>query len=235
MRKYKMQLVDLLTDEIVQTSGGVVYVAANGDAQKVTLYNANGSAKSNPVSLNNGSIEFYTADSVAKVDLYIQAPGGQGIVRKNVLPSGDASLKYVRSTNSILVIPFAIADTTANTETTTGFVHPSKGGVLPDVAVEVLTSDSGMTIDVGTLSTDSGDADGFIDGISLTSTGIVKATLTNGSVTKGALLKVQDSANAGDAAPEMNVSMQGKAITYTLSSSTDTGEGFIKLPVQCAV
>ncbi len=235
MRKYKMQLVDLLTDEIVQTSGGVCYVAANNDAQKVTLYNADGSAKSNPVALNNGSIEFYTADAVGIVDLYIQAPNGQGIVRKSVRPSGNASLKYVKSINSMLVIPFSIADTAANTETNTGFIVPSKGGVLPDAAIEVLTVDSGMTIDAGTLASDSGDADGFIDGASLTTSGIVKASLANGAVTKGALLKVQDSANAGDAAPEMNVSMQGKTITYTLSSSTDTGEGFIKLPVHCAV
>jgi len=232
MRHFRMQLVDQ-NGAAIQTSGGKAYVATNGDAAKATLYTETGAALANPVSLTNGILEFWVADAVTKVDLFIQAPSGHFIVTKNVLASGPNSLMVDTSrVLTTMVIPFAIGDTTANTETSTGFTVPTKAMVLPTAsAIDVLTADSGMTIDVGTLSTDSGDADGFIDGISLASATMVKATNANGAVTLGALLYVQDSANAGDDFPEANISMQGKTITYTLSASTDTGEGFIFLNI----
>ena len=237
MKHYHIQLTSGYNGAAVIAAGGTCYVAVAGGARKVTLQNKDGSAKANPVALVNGAIDFYTADSVSKVDLYIQAPNGSGKVQKNVTPSGDSSLPiYSGGINSALVIPFSIFDTTANVETATGFVCPTKGAVLPMPSVDVLTVDAGMTIDVGTLSSDSGDADGFIDGVSLASAAtLTKASVANGAITLGVLLWAQDSANAGDEAPEMNVSMSGKGITYTLSASSDTGEGFIRLPVQLGV
>lgn len=236
MRHFKMQLVDQ-NGKLISLSGGVVYVAEAGGAAKVDLLTATGGAASNPSALTNGKIEFYVDEAIATVDLYGISPTGHAFIAKGIAPSGPNEIRVDTSrADTTLVIPFSIDDTSANTETDTGFDVPTYGAVLPMVAgVDVLTVDSGMTIDVGTLSSASGDADGFIDGISLTTAGSVKATLTNGSVTLGALLKVQDSANAGDAVPEANTNSSGKSITYTLSSSTDTGEGFIKLPLQLNV
>lgn len=232
MKHYNFQLVDTATKAAIQTAGGKAYVAVNGDAQKVALFNKDGGSVANPVALVNGVVDFYVADAVNKVDLYIQAPSGHFIVTKGMEPSGPNSLFVDKSkAETLMVIPFSIADTVANTETNTGFVHPTRAAVLPSPLVEISTLDSGITIDVGTLSTDSGDADGFMDGVSVASAGIAKASAANGATTLGVLLFVQDSANAGDKAPEANVSMQGKAITYTLSAGADTAEGFILLPV----
>lgn len=232
MRHFSIQLIDSQTKQAINIAGGKAYVTAAGSIAKATLYTKAGAALANPVALNYGMIDFHTADAVALVDLYIQSPTGHFTVVKAVLASGPNAIYIDRSQlYTVMVIPFSIADTTAATETSTGFICPTKGIILPQGAgIEIVTVDSGMTIDVGTLASDSGDADGFIDGISLTTAGLVKATLANGAVTLGALLKVQDSANAGDAAPEGNVSMSGKTITYTLSASTDTGAGFIKIP-----
>lgn len=233
MRKYRMQLIDRVTGEAISTAGGKAYVAVNGDAAKATLYTAAGASLANPVSLNNGLLEFYVADSVAQVDLYIQSPTGHFVVLKNVYASGPNSIFIDKSlVNTTMVIPFAIGDTAAATETSTGFAVPTNAMVLPTgVGIEVLTVDATETIDVGTLSSDSGDADGFIVTASVATAGVVKASLANGAVTLGALLKVQDSANAGDAAPEASVAASGKTITYTLTAGTDTAEGFIKLPI----
>lgn len=234
MRHFKMQLIDAITQKSIQSAGGVVYVAANGDLAKATLYDADGAAASNPSALTNGVIEFYTADTVDNVDLYIQAPSGHFVVVKGIFASGPNAI-YIDKTKleTTMVIPCAIENTAAATETNTGFSIPTKGIVTPvGVGFETVTIDSGITIDIGTLSTASGDADGFIDGVSVATAGFVKGTLTNGSVTLGALLKVQDSANAGDAVPESNTTMAGKAITYTLSSGADTAEGFILLPIR---
>lgn len=233
MKHYSIQLIDTVSGKSIDGSGGKAYVAKAGDAQKETLYTKAGGALANPITLTNGKLDFYVADSVISVDLYVQAPGGHFIVARGVVPSGESiSIDKGRS-DTVYVIPFAIADTSAATETSTGFAIPSNGMVLPTgVGVDVSTADSGITIDVGTLSTDSGDADGFIDGVSVASAATAKASLANGATTFGVLLYVQDSANAGDKAPEANVSMGGKTITYTLSSGADTAEGFIKLPVR---
>lgn len=238
MRHYKIALAKSGgLGEAIKTAGGKVYVTTAGGTAKLALTDKTGAALTNPVSINYGIIEFYTADTVPAVDLYGYGPTGHAIMAKNVKPSGDNEL-FVNTSGLIttLVIPFNIADTTATTETSTGFVIPTGAGVVPmPVSVDVATADSGITIDVGTLSTDSGDADGYIDGISVASATTVKATLTNGSVTLGALLKVQDSANAGDAVPEAGFTMGGKTVTYTLSSGADTAAGFIKLPLALPV
>lgn len=237
MRKFRVQLVDQVTGAAITTAGGKAYVAINGDAAKATLYTAAGAALTNPVTPTNGIIEFYTADAVSIVDLYVQSPTGHFVVVKNVIASGPNSIFINRGlVESLMVIPFAAADQTAATETNTGFSVPTNGMVLPGgMGLEVLTVDATETIDVGTLSSASGDADGFIVGASVATAGVVKASLANGAVTLGALLKVQDSANVGDAVPEASTASAGKAITYTLSAGSDTAEGFLKIPVQLAI
>lgn len=230
MRKFKTQLKSAIDGALIASSGGKAYVTAAGGTAKATLYNADGSALANPVSLTNGNIEFHTADSVTTVDLYVQTPTGHFVVEKGIKASGDASLLYNNKVlDTTFVIPFNIADTTAATETNTGFTIP--GAVQPNVAVDVVTIDATEDIDVGTLSSDSGDADGYLDGVSVAVAGYIKPTLLNSGDTMGALLSVQDSANAGDDAPEQDISMIGKTVTYTLSAGTDTAAGFIVLPI----
>lgn len=231
MRNFYSQLKSLTTGAAIAIAGGAVLVVAAGGTAKASLFDADGASITNPQTLTRGAFDFNVADSVSAVDLYIQSPTGHFIVLKNVKPSGDASILVDDSlADTTMVIPFDIADTTAATETDTGFTVP--GAVQPNVLVDVETVDATETIDVGTDSGDSGDADGFIDGASVATAGLVKGSLANGAVTLGALLYVQDSANAGDAAPEPDVSMVDKAITYTLSAGTDTANGFIMLPIQ---
>lgn len=236
MRQFKMQLVDQ-NGKLISLAGGVCYVAAAGGAAKVALKDSTGASASNPSALTNGKIEFFTADSVASVDLYGISPTGHAFIVKGVAASGPNDIRVDTSrADTTLVIPFSIADTTATTETDTGFDVPTYGAVLPTmVGVDVLTIDATETIDVGTLSSDSGDADGYIDGLSVGTLGSAGATLTNGAATLGVLLSVQDSANAGDLVPEADTTMSGKSITYTLSAGTDTAAGFIKLPLQLNV
>lgn len=235
MRKFRIQLMSTLTGKAIAASGGVAYVATHDGAAKATLYDADGAALSNPVALTNGVIEFYTADAVNEVDLYIQAPSGHFVVAKGIIASGPSSL-FVDATrvDTTMVIPFSIDDTTATTETDTGFDIPDKAHVLPFPSVDVLTLDATETIDVGTLTGDSGDPDGFLDGASVATATHEKGTLLNSGVTLGNLLKVQDSINAGDAAPEASSASEGKSVSYTLSAGTDTAEGFIILPLKLA-
>lgn len=235
-REWRMQLKDLATGEAIITAGGKCYVAVNGDSAKATLLDKDGAALSNPITPTRGFLNFFVADTTDKVDLYILCPGGEFVVRKDVKPSGPNEIRVDtdRRMHSF-VIPWAAADVTAASEISTGFVIPAKSEILPvGLGVDVIAIDATEDIDVGTLSSDTGDADGFMDGVSVATLGFVKPSLVASGDTMGALLSVLDSANSGDDAPEGDVSMQGKTITYTLSSGSDTGKGFIHLPYYLA-
>lgn len=232
MHHFKSQLRSLTTGAILAAAGGVVYVTAAGGTAKAALTDKAGAALANPLALTNGSFDFYVADTVASVDLYILTATGHMVVSKGIKPSGDATISYNhKSLDTVLVIPFNAADQTADaTETTTGFVLP--GAVQPGVAVDVSAIHAAKTIAFGTLSSAGGVAAGFGTGVSVATAGYIKATVANAGVTLGADLYVQDSANAGDHVPEQNTDKIGKTVTYTLSAGTTTAAGFILLPVQ---
>jgi hypothetical protein len=93
--------------------------------------------------------------------------------------------------------------------------------VVLGVWVEVTTAEATGTtklLDVGTLSTDSGDADGFLDGVSCATAGMVKGTLLSSGQTVGALLRVDES-GGGVLVPEPSVACGGKTVTYTASAA----------------
>lgn len=235
MKNYKSQLKSLITLSMIAAAGGFVYVAATGTTAKLSLTDQDGAALSNPLALTNGSFDFFVADTVTAVDLFIQSPTGHFLVVKNVKPSADASL-YVDDSqaHTTMIIPFNAADQAGDaTETPCGFTQI--GAVQPNVAVDVLTVDATETVDFGTLSSASGDADAFIDGISVATAGYIKATNANGAATLGAKLYVQDSVNAGDDFPEQDISQIGKQFTYTLSAGADTAAGYFIVPVQLPV
>lgn len=233
MRHYGIQLKSHLTGAIIQSAGGMCFVAQNGTPLKATLYNADGSSLSNPISLNRGFIDFHVADTVNMVDLFIMAPGGQFLVVKDVKPSGPNEVAIdTNQRHQLAVIPFSKTDQAGDaTETDSGFNVPDGAMMLPNPGLMVTTADSAITLDVGTGGT-SNDPNGFLAAASVGTLGLVKGTLTNGSATLGALLAVQDSANAGDKVPEGNVTAQADEddITWTLLTAADTAEGFILLP-----
>ena len=105
------------------------------------------------------------------------------------------------------------------TETSTGFTLPDKA-VIYDVFLDVVTAESTgttKTITVGTDSTDSGDADGFLTGISVSTTGLKKGTVADGAVTLGALL-LTDLDGTSDV-KEPDIASGGKEVTFTAASA----------------
>ena len=231
LKIWRIQLKDSLTGQAIITSGGTVYVATAGGSKKVALKTSAGATASNPSAATRGLFEFYTLDTVQTVDLYGMAPGGQFFVAKGIAPSGpneiaiDTNQRYQAA-----VIPFDQTDFTAAAETDSGFDVPNGAMMLPNPMVRVTAIDATETIDAGTAAGESGVAAGFMATVSIATLGLAKASLANGALTMGALLFVQDSANAGDEAPEGSVSQGGKSIVYTTSAGSDTGIGFIVLP-----
>lgn len=228
---YELGSVGAMAKKLISSSGGVVYVAAENDPSKVAITDKDGATLSNPRALTNGACEFHVDTSVSKVDLFIQCPDGQFVVARGVDETVQDIGVDVGQMHQCMVIPFAQADFTANTETDTGFDEPLSGKamMLPNPAIRVTTADATETLDVGTDGAVTNDPNGFLAAVSLGTPGLVKGSLANGVLTLGALLFVQDSANAGDEAPEGHLST-GENITITTSAGSDTGEGYIYLP-----
>ena len=219
---FKVQLQDAQGQAIV-TSGGVAMVCVNGSPLKHTIYSdAEGTAASNPKALTRGMIEFWVLQSALTndmVDLYIQAPGGQFLVARNLKQSGPNELT-VDTDRAIhqYVIPFHITDYPAAVETDTGFDVPAANTaiVLPDAqggTIRVTAIDATETLDVGTATAETGDPDGFMSAVSVGTLGIV--------ADDGALLGTL----AGHIA-------DGKSIVMTSTAGSDTGQGYVYLTVE---
>ncbi len=129
-------------------------------------------------------------------------------------------------------IPFSKSTSEVSTVTI-----PS-GVVVRDTIVQAVTNEASGTIDVGTLSTASGDADGFLDGESLTDAGFVQhntVDATAANITVGELLEEVEIKDATAtpvyvaAGTGYLVPAGGKVVTYTTSNTTATVTGYIYL------
>jgi hypothetical protein len=117
-------------------------------------------------------------------------------------------------------------------EFTTGVVLPT-GIWVNDVWVYVVTNASG-TIDIGLLASESGDADGFIDGEDLTNAGWVVHNMADASAANITLGVLLDEVQIKDATPVYTpiktpyvVGATAKKVTYTTTDATVTGNFYI--------
>lgn len=232
LKRYDIQLSETQFGGAIIAAGGKCIVCKAGTPDKETLYDPNTElAIANPLTPVRGKISFCVPVDRNTVDLYIQSPLGQFMVLRNVIPSGDnEAVFHGFRREQTYVIPFSIADATANVEFATGLFIPTTGLVQPSPFVRVTTNEAARTLGVGVVGANTD----FITGLSLATAGLVKASLANGAVTLGAGLKVQDSVNAGDAVPEQNVARAGAQIALLLSASTVSAKGFIYLPIALA-
>jgi hypothetical protein len=124
----------------------------------------------------------------------------------------NAQTKFIRRT--------AVIRCDAQTaETETGFTLPASA-IVHDVFLNVITADSGITVDVGTMGT-SNDPNGYLAAASLTNEGLVFGSLLDGSVTRGALLSEITEATTA-AARKPDVTAGGDPVSYTCSGGADT-------------
>lgn len=115
----------------------------------------------------------------------------------------------------------SITTTPTGAEQDTGFDLPAKSIVL-GAFVDVTTAEATgttKTLDVGLLSSESGGvADGFLNGVSVATTGIKKGTLASTGQTLGSLLSADES-GAGALVPEPHVIGTAVSVTYTAGSN----------------
>ena len=242
---YDIQLTDQFTGKNLTASGGKVYVttqAAAATTKKVALYNPDSdfAALTNPLTIGNGgrirfalvsTATFGIAGVPPTVDLFGMSANGCAFQRRIAQPGVHSIPLDTSRADQVLMVPFHIDDTTATTETDTGF-DSTTGMVIDPLGcfVHVLAADATETIEVGLLSSESGgDADGFLDVLSVGTAGVIAPTLAATAETLGALLRVAATADAGTGlVPRQHViNATAVSLTYTLTAGTDTAAGII--------
>ena len=211
-------------------------------------------SKTNPVTstvfATDGRIDFVCDPTDTADDTYVDlivtdTVGGYTAFVENFSPNMHTIV--IDETPGVMhhgMIWFTADSTSATAELTTG-VYFLKDTFIHDVWVEVVTVSSGLTIDVGLLSSEtSGDANGLRAGVLLTTAGYIKETgvITGGTTidyypasTYGALLKTAITGSDTVATVGGNTyighvvtSTNAKTISFTASSNAGTNpDGFI--------
>ncbi len=243
-KPYRIQLYNEDQGGRNVSTGGTMTVCIAGTEQKADLEDADGNALANPLSFTQGFVEFFLS-SANSCNVYGLTSDGVSFHRS--LTTGEDQVIRLDYNNpfQMLRIPIDIdnADTAASTEEDTGYDEPADVVFLPGAYFLVTTADSGITLDVGTDSTASGDADGFMDGFAVDATGPVIGTntITTGvnedfyaSSTIGVFLQTLRPGSdvlhdIGSADIHQHVSTE-KSITFTMLAGADTLSGLICLP-----
>jgi hypothetical protein len=135
----------------------------------------------------------------------------------------ELDISAVGAVSKIKTINMTASDFSDNTEVSTGWSLPDNV-IVRDVFLNVNTKeDSASTkeVDVGTDGSGSDDPNGFLDGASVASAGVVKGTIEYNSVTLGDLLQV-DTGDGTNPIREPDVTSSGDEITVTAGD----GSGF---------
>ena len=238
---FDLTIKDPRTGEAV-TSGCLVFVYTAGTKTLATIYSNDArTAKTNPISRTqfalDDKISFWAAAST--VDLFIADDKGNVTFIPSVAVTDHVILLNRDGVDKCFVAPFAF--NASGAEVDTGLDFPLNVKIY-DAAVEVVDTDSGETVDIGLLSSETaGDADGILVGASLTSAAFIQLWAVTDSTTedfiaspkKGALMGV---GSAGTSAANDFGSSGGpghivsgsnaKSLVYNVSSS-DTGTGYI--------
>lgn len=241
--EYHVQLVNQRTKMSIDDDSGVCNVLTVNSPAEATIYSDDtGTAASNPLTISNGAIRFWTAATVTSVDLSILTATGHAVFVRDLTPSQHRVDIDTENRTQLLVVPFGASD---NVETDTGFDLPAKCRIDPfRLGLRITTVDSTETINVGILSSESGgDADGFIVAASVATLGYVNLIpqITNGTTIDyvstnyvGVLLATSITgadavATLGGWTPKCNYVTDGtaKSITYTGSAGSDTAAGYI--------
>ena len=231
-QEWHLQLMDIRLNRPIDDDSGIYNVLTADDPSEVTIYSSDtGASGSNPGTMTNGIIRFWTDTSVTSVDLSVLTSNGHAFFLEGVTPS-QHHIKVLPENSGTynLIIPFQVVSA-SEAIVDTGF--DLLGNMLvKDCFIHVTTLGTGATLDIGT----STDSDGFADGVSAAATGypvtLLEEALVSTSSLIGALLANATGTDVRKLHRRANAT-SGANIVYTNTTSSSTaGEGYIYLTYQ---
>lgn len=161
-------------------------------------------------------------DVISGGELDIEAGGALKLAGTQVTASAAElnELDASATGGAVKIKKLSIESTPTGSEQDSGWDLPAKAvvlGVWIDVTIAEATGAT-KTLDVGTAVGESGDPDGWLDGVSVATTGLKKGTLLNSGQTLGVLLRA-DEDGSGALVPEPDVASGGKSVVFTAGAN----------------
>jgi hypothetical protein len=213
-------------DVHIDDDSGVVNVLTADDPSEVTIYSTPGGVTgSNPATFTNGIVRFWTADTVASVDLTGLTAKGHAFFLQGVTPSQHRVLIDPNRMNHVLVLPYQVVGA-SEVIVDTGF-DILANMLIKDVWPHVTTLGTGASLEVGT----STDPDGFLDVVSVATTGYVvtaiEEAIVSGSSLIGALLANATGTYVRKLHKRANATSGANIVYSNVTSSSTAGEGYL--------
>jgi hypothetical protein len=180
--EYRLQLQNTVNGKAIQ-GGGWARICTQGAPAAVAVTDLDDTAISTyGVTISNGNLEFRVAETVEAVDIFGMTDTGYPIVARNVKPGDSALFIDPTKLDGTIILPFDVgsdSDISANTEIDTGFELVLGQMIMASGAGAYVTeADAGIGLDVGVDSTSGNDdADGLLDGVSMTTATYVAGTV----------------------------------------------------------
>lgn len=193
--EWDIQLVNARTKKTVDDDSGLCNVLTAGAPTEVTIYSDNkGTSASNPLTMTDGIIRFYTASSTTTVDLTILTATGHSVFINALTPSQHRiEIDMDKSYENFLIFPYNMASG-CSVAMAAGFSLLTSM-VVKDVFVHTTTASTGASLAVGI----SGTPTAFLVSATVSATGFkiynspvytsnTGGTLVSGVQVRGSLL-----------------------------------------------
>ena len=219
VNRYDFQLVNERTNRYIDDDSGQFIVYTVSTPVKATCYSdVNGTSLTLPGTMSNGRGVFYTDPSVTSVDVTVLTSTGRSYWLKGLTPSQHRIPVNTEKQEHVLTMGWAIKSAHGDGVVSALGFQLIPGMKLKEVFVQVQSAGvgvgAGLLLDFGV----SGDPDGFVDGITCSSTGYntIPVLLTAASGSAGAGNIVMAAQNRGALIVDFNA---GFSITETLGRS----------------
>ncbi len=231
-QEWRIQLVDGRTMKPIDDDSGIFNVLTEGSPVEATIYSDSmGTAASNPGTMTDGVIRFWTLASVTALDISVVTAQAHSFFLESLSVS-DAHITVWPENSGLynMVIPYLVVGA-SEAVVDTGFDILAKM-LIKDCYIHVTTAGTGAVLQIGT----STSAAGFANGVSAATTGfpltLLEEALTSTSSLIGALLAYATGTGNRKLHRRANAT-SGANITYTNTTSSSTaGSGYIYLTYQ---
>lgn len=164
--EYYVQLINARTKAPIDDDSGLYNVLTVTDPSEATIYSdEQGTAGSNPGTMTDGIIQFWTASSTTTVDLTILTASGHSVFVE-ALTTSQHRVEIDVDALQQTFITFYTGNVACAAVTDTGFTLPT-GSKVKDCYLHATDASTAGGIDVG----NSTDTDGFLDAAVISATG----------------------------------------------------------------
>ena len=205
---------------------GVYNVLTADDPAEITIYSDDkGTSGSNPGTMSNGIIQFWTDVSTTSVDISVLTANGHAFFLEGLSRSDGRVVVYPERLEQLLIMPYKVVGA-SETVVDTGFDISAKM-LVKDVWLHTTTLGTGTVLDIGT----STDTDGFLDGVTVDATGYLAAAVFEenpGSAHQlGALLASTTAKNVRKLHIRANATSGANIVYINTTVSSTAGAGYI--------